>query len=307
MSNSNEKVGIGKLRLGFLILIVVSLLSLVNLFRGFITTNPTVSQNINNTNTQQLLSQILSNEVSQIEEALIFTSIVAVINIIGMIILRGGFNALSKAVSNDIGIGSTGTILYIISYPLGIIGNLILLNGILSSSFFEILISLPFSFIEIILLLIGSILLGIGVYRVGREYNNTLVKVGGIFIAIIILAFIGSILSYIGLGKVKPISVTQSVQIYPLGQGVIKRDGSAKVAIYSSTKATILSVKIEGTKIFTFNVNPVNLSPGNNEIVIQFNDISSLVENSIYVITLIVDVSGNSIPVNVNAIYQGSQ
>ncbi|QXJ34971.1 DUF973 family protein [Saccharolobus shibatae] len=310
MSNQSEKEGIRRLRLGLLVLIIVSLLSLVSLFRGLVTPSPSVSPNVtalNNTNPQQLLSQIASREIVQIEEALILTSIIGVVNIIGMIVLRGGFNVLSKVVSDNIGIGSTGSILYIISFPLGIIGEVILFYSFLSLNFSTIFIGLPFSFLELILLLIGSILLGIGVYRVGREYNNTLVKVGGILIAIIILAFIGAILSYIGLGEVKPISESQNVQIYPVGQGVIRRDGSAKIVIYSSTTATIFSAKIEGTKLFTFKVNPVNLQPGNNEITIQFDDVSSLVENSTYVITLIVDVGGNSIPINVNAIYQGSQ
>lgn len=289
---------------------VAGILNLAVTIPRFITPAPSIPSNItannlNNTNIQQVFTQIASMEIGYFEESIILTSIVGVINIIGLIILRSGFNILSKTVSNEIGIGNIGIIVYIVSYPLIVIGLLLNLFGFLSVNFVEILASLPALFIAIILLIVGSILVGVGIYRVGREYSTNIVKVGGILIAIVIPAFIGSILSYIGLRNVKPITErAREVQIYSIGGGVIKGDGSAQILIYSSVSGSILSVKIEGMNIFTFKVNPATLQPGNNQINIQFDNVSNLVKGSTYIITLLVDVNGNAIEVKTYALYQ---
>jgi len=104
--------------------------------------------------------------------ALVFT-------ILSILRLRSGFRGL-EAVGKDVG-GVTGTTLWIIGVVLTIIG------------------------IGAILTLVGLILIGLAVRRVGQIYNISDIRNGGILIAIgsviPFLAFIGFILTYVGLGK----------------------------------------------------------------------------------------------------------
>jgi hypothetical protein len=61
------------------------------------------------------------------------------------------------------------------------------------------------AFVGAILLIVGLIIIGLAIKRVGEIYNVSYINIGGILIAIgaIIpfLAFIGFILTYMGLGK----------------------------------------------------------------------------------------------------------
>jgi uncharacterized membrane protein len=104
--------------------------------------------------------------------ALVFT-------ILSILRLRSGFRGL-EAVGKDVG-GVTGTTLWIIGVVLTIIG------------------------VGAILTLVGLILIGLAIRRVGQIYNVGNIRNGGILIAIgsIIpfVAFIGFILTYMGLGK----------------------------------------------------------------------------------------------------------
>jgi len=108
--------------------------------------------------------------------ALIFT-------ILSVLKLRSGFRGL-EATGKDVG-GVTGTTLWII-------GMVLTLTLILAP-------------IGALLVLAGLIIVGIAIRRVGQIYNVSNINIGGILIAvgaiIPFLAFVGFILTYIGLGK----------------------------------------------------------------------------------------------------------
>jgi Protein of unknown function (DUF973). len=108
--------------------------------------------------------------------ALIFT-------ILSVLKLRSGFRGL-EATGKDVG-GVTGTTLWIIGVILAIIPLIDIIGAIL--------------------IIIGVILIGLAIRRVGQIYNVGNIRNGGILIAIGSIipfaAFIGFILTYIGLGK----------------------------------------------------------------------------------------------------------
>ncbi|MCG2911364.1 MAG: DUF973 family protein, partial [Sulfolobales archaeon] len=108
--------------------------------------------------------------------ALIFT-------ILSVLKLRSGFRGL-EAVGKDVG-GVTGTTLLIIGVILAIIPLVDIIGAIL--------------------IIIGVILIGLAIRRVGQIYNISDIRNGGILIAIgsviPFVAFIGFILTYVGLGK----------------------------------------------------------------------------------------------------------
>jgi hypothetical protein len=109
--------------------------------------------------------------------------IALVFTILSILRLRSGFRGL-EATGKDVG-GVTGTTLWII-------GMILTLTLILAP-------------IGALLVLAGLIIVGIAIRRVGQIYNVSNISIGGILVAIgaIIpfLAFVGFILTYIGLGK----------------------------------------------------------------------------------------------------------
>jgi uncharacterized membrane protein len=102
-----------------------------------------------------------------------------IFTILSVLKLRSGFHRLED-IGKDVG-GVTGTTLWIVGMILTIIG------------------------IGAILVIVGLILIGLAIRRVGQIYNVSNIRNGGILIAIgsIIpfVAFIGFILTYVGLGK----------------------------------------------------------------------------------------------------------
>ena len=110
---------------------------------------------------------------------LILEILALVFTVLSILRLRSGFRGL-EAVGKDVG-GVTGTTLWIIGVVLTIIG------------------------VGAILTLVGLILIGLAVRRVGQIYNISDIRNGGILIAIgsviPFVAFIGFILTYVGLGK----------------------------------------------------------------------------------------------------------
>ena len=109
--------------------------------------------------------------------------IALVFTILSILKLRSGFRGL-EATGKDVG-GVTGTTLWII-------GMVLTLTLILAP-------------IGALLVLAGLIIVGIAIRRVGQIYNVSNINIGGILIAvgaiIPFLAFVGFILTYIGLGK----------------------------------------------------------------------------------------------------------
>ncbi|QXJ31985.1 DUF973 family protein [Saccharolobus shibatae] len=223
----------------------------------------------------------------------------AIIGLVGILRIRSGFSIL-KSLGRDVGIGETGTTLYLVGLIIIIIGALLTF----------VLIGVPILILGEIIALIGGILIGIGFYRVGEIYNEGLVKIGGILIIIPIdiLNFIGFILAYVGLGRVRPLPTpTQQPsvpQVYQVGQGTIRNNGYAYVTLYSSTPATIISAKIEGANIMSSAINPTVLQIGNNEVTIFFGNVQSLAPNTTYIITLTINIGGNIINISTAAVYQ---
>lgn len=120
----------------------------------------------------------------------------SVLTLIGLYMLYSGFGIL-KELNSEYSVGKTGVTLEIISpilVVLGAIGLLAILLPIVdlgnSSSTVSVLqpqigaiIGIAFLvIIAAIILLVGIIMVLIGIYRVGEQFNNTLVKVGAILL-----------------------------------------------------------------------------------------------------------------------------
>ena len=125
----------------------------------------------------------LSASTGSLVGVIILEIIALVFTILSVLKLRSGFRGL-EATGKDVG-GVTGTTLWIIGVILAIIPLIDIIGAIL--------------------IIIGVILIGLAIRRVGQIYNVGNIRNGGILIAIgsIIpfVAFIGFILTYMGLGK----------------------------------------------------------------------------------------------------------
>jgi len=288
----SEFEGINKLRRGVLLLVLVPLLI------GFIALILIVP----------LLSVKGSGAVAAalgiLGAIIVLVIIGAILGILGLLSIRSGFRTLNS-LGRDVGIGYTGTTLYLASLILILIGAILAI----------VLVGIFIAFIGEILLLIANILIGVGFYKVGEIYNESLTKVGGILAAIPIgiVSFIGYILVYVGLGKIRPMPAFQPIplsqpgyasQIYQVGQGIIRGDGYAHIYLYSNTQAVVTSARIEGTNLTSFNINPAVLMPGQNEITIKFDNVYQLVPGTNYVIVIAVNIGGNMSEVRASAVYQ---
>jgi hypothetical protein len=124
-----------------------------------------------------------SASIGSLAGVIILEIIALVFTILSVLKLRSGFRGL-EATGKDVG-GVTGTTLWIIGVILAIIPLIDIIGAIL--------------------IIIGVILIGLAIRRVGQIYNVGNIRNGGILIAIgsIIpfVAFIGFILTYMGLGK----------------------------------------------------------------------------------------------------------
>ncbi|MFP3260355.1 MAG: DUF973 family protein [Sulfolobus sp.] len=238
--------------------------------------------------------------------------IALVLAIISVLKLRSGFSGL-ETVGKDVG-GVTGTTLWII-------GLVLLL----------LIIIPPIAIIGAILIIIGYILIGLAIRRVGQIYNVGNIRNGGILIAIGSIipfaAFIGFILTYLGLGKLlnmmgmggQPMGgtymwtpttpypmqgtmPTQQLPIYQTGQGYIyNNNGTAVVQLYSTQPAQLLSARIEGTTYTTSNFNPNYLQPNTTtQVTINFGPLMLTVGQTYrIIITTLVGSQTLEIPVYV--------
>jgi len=124
-----------------------------------------------------------SASIGSLAGVIILEIIALVFTILSVLRLRSGFRGL-EATGKDVG-GVTGTTLWIIGVILAIIPLIDIIGAIL--------------------IIIGVILIGLAIRRVGQIYNVGNIRNGGILIAIgsIIpfVAFIGFILTYMGIGK----------------------------------------------------------------------------------------------------------
>ncbi len=210
--------------------------------------------------------------------------------------LREGFGILQSYGKNT-SLGKTGATLLLAGAILDLIGGILLL--VIVGAFFII--------IGAIFAIIGEIFVGIGLYNTGSAYNVDLLKIGGILVAIIITAFIGYILAYISLGDIinkfrsgqlqsqgfpsyPPINPQgipgQPTNIYQIGTGSLKGDGTAYLTIYSPTTIQMVSAEIVNAQLMSSSISPPSLVPGNNNIRISFGQITSLTPNMTYTIRI---------------------
>ncbi|AWR96196.1 DUF973 family protein [Acidianus sulfidivorans JP7] len=211
---------------------------------------------------------ILAKSVTAALDIIIGFVIVALILLVFVIIsvikLRSGFSKI-KTYIPDTGIGYTGSLLLLIGVILSII------------------IVLPFSIIGGVILTIGEILVGIGFYELGKYYNNSSVKNGGIIMIIPLPFFwlIGTIMVYSGLKSIitkvqegmpsTPTNISNvQKQIVQVGVGSIDNSGYAYLTLYSQVNANIISALLEGTNIPAISTEPMILVPGNNNLKIYF-------------------------------------
>jgi hypothetical protein len=160
-------------------------------------------------------------------------------------------------------------------------------------------------------LIIGVILLGIGLYKVGSIYQDTLTKVGGIISIFPFLGFIGVILVYVGTGhilqKLSSYATAGATTPYaPTGpavstQNLIRDNGIATLTFYSQYQGAILSVQILGTQYITAVTTPNIVGIGNNAITVNFNGPVSLSPGMTY--TVRINLS-NGAYIEVPAVYQ---
>jgi len=144
----------------------------------------------------------------------------AVISLVGMLLLTLGFRGLSR-VDARFSLPSMFMIVMIIGFILAVVGVIPLVNdipnliaqapttpGAPSSAFTTLLSTLIFSIALIglggllsLIGLIGGIILGL--WRVGSKYDETVVKIGAIFIIIPLLDIIAPILILVGVSGVR--------------------------------------------------------------------------------------------------------
>ncbi|WP_373469193.1 DUF973 family protein [Acidianus infernus] len=248
----------------------------------------------------------LSSSLIGIYAAVIVVIIGAILNIIGIIKLRSGFNLL-KNTGLDVSIGSTGATLILIYSILILISLGILIVGAVTVIFFMV--------IAAILELIGGIMLGLGFYNLGKGLNNSTIETAGILIIIGgiidllisiggLLDFIAFILIYTSINNILSKGIP-FVQTFSQMLGVIKGNGYAYLNVYSNVEGTIISARIEGTAITSTFITPNKLSIGNNSITVNFGNVQGLIPYSNYIVSLIVqDNSGRTILIPVNSQYQ---
>jgi len=295
----DESEGIYKLRTGSLIIVVASIFFIVA-FYGLLLLLPSLF--ISPTAILSMLGII--NLYIIIVEVIGYGLVV-----LGLRFIGGGFKALSELGIGD-ETGYSGARLGYYASIAAIIGFAQLGFPIFGIIFFSL-----YELVAFIIGFIGNILIGIGFYKLGGTYEQSLVKIGGILV--IFIPLIGYILTFFGLGKVSYITghssltniITRTItlpsqpQIYQVGQGTIRDNGTAKITLYSPTQATILSAKIDGTTITSVNISPNVLPPGHTEVTVQFNDISSLIPYNVYEITLTVNMGGKITEIKANASY----
>ena len=216
-----------------------------------------------------------------------FAGVGAIINIVALIIffmfaipsLRQAFQ-IFYSTGKDVSQGFTGINLIPIGIIIEILGGIIVAVGIVTGSDAIISIGGIIALLAAVILFIAGLLIGLSIYNVGSFYSNDMLKIGGILIIIPLVSFIGWILTYIASdelstrlmgGFVPPAPLPPTtLQVYQVGQGIIKADGTAVITLYSSTSLMITSVSIDGTSYVNNQITPPILNPGYNTVTIKF-------------------------------------
>ena len=153
---------------------------------------------------------------------LFFWLVASIISLAGVVIvfyfLYRGFNGVSSEISGT-QIGAWGAVIKLIGSIISVLFTLFMIFYFISNRGGEFLIEDFLMFISFsmglgIIGLIGAILIGIALYKIGDEYDNTLVTIGGILY--IFLSWIGAILVFVGLGEIiKQEPKKASARAYP--------------------------------------------------------------------------------------------
>ena len=334
MSYNPELPGLEKLKKGSLYYIFSAFLSaifivllIVAIFIGetFGTTTVTLSNVTLSNSTSVLTNSSNLAALSLFSIAGILFIVALIIEILGIINLRSGFSLLSGIIQ-DISVGKTGTTLWIITALLSFLLPVLLvaigivisfstgstLSGIVGATFLVYVID----GVIFVLGIIANILVGIAFYKLGSVYSSSTVKVGGVLIATTILAFIGFILTYIGLGEVirrvkGGMSVTQSwsnpltnipIAIYQTQPyGTISPNGILTFQVYSTAPATLLSATIEGLNFSTSTFNPQFVPANQNTNVMAYFNPLPITQGAMYRIVITASVNGTIMRFVVNA------
>ncbi|WP_218260603.1 DUF973 family protein [Saccharolobus shibatae] len=248
--------------------------------------------------------------------------------------IQRGFYTLGKAEVN-IGIGNIISSLFLVLSILAIVGVVtytlsLVFNGITSS------ILNPIQTLLELFAFITFIMLGFSYRLIGNHYGSNHLSIGGIvlILGVIIfifkleygglLAFIGLIITYIGLGNLSavkrpvttppppqasstPIEITSSTNVSSSSStpnitahgGILRSNGEAFIAVSSDIEEEILSSIILNTDYSTNEITPKALSKGYNSIKINFNtNLQQLTPGNTYTIRLIL-ANGRNVDINV--------
>ncbi|ACP54384.1 DUF973 family protein [Saccharolobus islandicus] len=251
--------------------------------------------------------------------------------------IQRGFYTLGKAEVN-IGIGNIISSLFLVLSILAIVGVVtytlsLIFNGITSS------ILNPIQTLVELFAFITFIMLGFSYRLIGNHYGSNHLSIGGIvlILGVIIfifkleygglLAFIGLIITYIGLGNLSAMkklvtappptqaSSTPSETTSPTNVssssptpniithgGILRSNGEAFIAVSSDIEEEILSSIILNTDYSTNEITPKKLSKGYNSIKINFNtNLQQLTLGNTYTIRLI---SANGRNIDINVVFQ---
>ncbi len=144
----------------------------------------------------------------------IISSVTTVLAIAGIFMLYRGFGTL-RELDEKFSLGRTGTILEVVGMVMLLVGTIALIsimpsllavaNGptagsAMQAEFGTILATIALIAVAAIITLVGMIFVIIGLFRVGSQFNNSLVEVGAILI--LFLGIIGTILLYLGLTEI---------------------------------------------------------------------------------------------------------
>lgn len=249
------------------------------------------------------------------------------LGIVGLLKINSGFNILNR-LGKEVGTPMFAFILYLIYFIMVIIGGPLMLDSDTALGGVIVLI------IASIFGLIATVFLAILFYKVGEAYDETITKMRSILSAIPNANVLGNIIIFMGLGKIKnklappityqptyapmyqqPQSTTQPLfqqpyqqpqqapQITQTGQGVIGSNGYAKITLNSPVQADIVSAKISGTNITSISVNPPKLQPGQNDVIINFGNVSSLTPGMQYTVILTINLQGRLMDITTYVTY----
>lgn len=103
----------------------------------------------------------------------------------------------------------------------------------------------------------------------------------------------------------QPPAIPQQPNYPAQSQGEIRRDGYAKLKIYSQSNAIIVSANIQNPNIMATYINPIMLTSGYNDLVLYFGNVSSLTPGQTYPILITMNVNGQMTTMTAYATYRG--